>query len=135
HESDGRRFKTSVTGTSGRIEREVGAYADYWKRIGLDAEPRVVPGAQVRNAEYRALYPSWEASASGGGDEILGRLEGPAASAQNRWIGNRAGYEDPRAQQLIDRYRSSLAFDAQFQTMTAISDLVADELPFLVLYS
>ncbi|MPZ12822.1 MAG: hypothetical protein GEU73_00070 [Chloroflexi bacterium] len=135
HESDGRPFRTSISGTAGRIEREVSAYADYWRRIGLDAEPRAIPAAQVRNAEYRALFPSWEASASGGGDAILSRLEGPAASAENRWTGNRGGYDDPRAQALVDAYRTSVSDDAQFQTMKAISDFVVAELPLLVLFS
>jgi peptide/nickel transport system substrate-binding protein len=133
--SDRRRFRTSVSGTAGRIEREVAVYADYWKRIGLDAEPRTVPGSQVRNAEYRALYPSWEASAAGGGDEILGRLEGPAASPQNRWSGNRGGYDDPRAQALIDTYRTTVSADAQFRVFQALSDFVAAELPFLLIFS
>jgi ABC-type transport system substrate-binding protein len=135
HSADGRRFRTSVTGTAGRIEREVGAYADYWKRIGLEAEPRAVPGTQVRNAEYRALYPSWEATAAGGGDEILNRLEGPAGTAQNRWSGNRGGYEDPRAQALIDAYRTSVTSDAQFRAFKAISDFVVAELPMLLIFS
>jgi len=135
-DSDGRPLRAPISATSGRTgEQELAAIADYWRRIGASVEELTIPSAQVRNAEYRALYPGWEASAQGGGDEILGRLEGPAASAENRWVGNRGGYDNSRAQQLVDAYRSSLSFDAQFQAMKAISDFVADELPFLVLYS
>ncbi|HZT07297.1 MAG TPA: ABC transporter substrate-binding protein [Chloroflexota bacterium] len=133
--ADGRRMRTSITATPGRIEREANAFADYWRRLGIDVEQITVPAAQIRNAETRALYPGWEASAQGGGDEILGRLEGPAASPQNRWTGNRGGYDDPRAQELIASFRSSLRRDDQLQAMKAISDFVADTLPMLILFS
>lgn len=135
HDSDGRRYRTALSGTIGRIEREVNGFSDYWRRIGIEVEQLTIPAAQVRNAEYRANYPGWEASAAGGGDEILGRLEGPAGSAQTRWIGNRGGYEDPRAQRLIDIYRTSLSEAARFQAMKAISDFMVEELPLLVMFS
>ncbi|MBM2812327.1 MAG: hypothetical protein HW416_3086 [Chloroflexi bacterium] len=135
NDSDGRRFHTIVTATPGRIEREISAFADAWRRIGLAAEEQVVPAAFVRNGEYRANYPSWEASAAGGGDGILGRMEGPAASPVNRWTGNRGGYEDPRAQELLNRYRTSLSEREQLAAFKAISDFAAAELPMLILYS
>lgn len=135
HQSDGRQFRTAISGTFGRIERECAAIADYWRRIGIDVEQITITAAQVRNAEYRALYPGWEASAAGGGDEILGRLDAPAGSPENRWTGNRPGYENPHAQQLLDTYRTSLSFQAQFEAMKALSDFFAAELPLLVLYS
>ncbi|MBM2812805.1 MAG: 4-phytase, partial [Chloroflexi bacterium] len=75
--ADGRRFHTSISATGGAVaEREIAVYADYWKRIGVEAEELVIPAARVRDAEYRALYPSWEASSQAGGDDILARLEG-----------------------------------------------------------
>ena len=132
---DGRRLHTSISSTAGRIEREVNAFADYWRRLGLDVDQMTVPASQIRNAEARALFPGWEASAQGGGDEILGRLEGPAGSAANRWTGNRGGYEDPHAQELLRQFRSSLRFDDQFRSFKAISDYVADTLPMLILFA
>ena len=133
HRSDGRRFRNAISATGG-ITPEVPAYADYWRRIGIEVEEIAIPTSQVRNAEYRALFPSWEASAQGGGDGILGRLQGPAATAQTRWVGNRGGYDDPRTQTLIEGYRASISQTEQFQAMKAISDLVAAELPILVLF-
>jgi ABC-type transport system substrate-binding protein len=132
---DGRRLRTSISSTAGRIEREVHAFADYWRRLGVDVEQIVVPASQTRNAEARALYPGWEASASGGGDEVLGRLEGPAGSPANRWTGNRGGYEDPRAQELLRQYRSSLRFEDQLRSFKALSDFVVETLPMLILFA
>ncbi|HZT07298.1 MAG TPA: ABC transporter substrate-binding protein [Chloroflexota bacterium] len=131
--SDGRTFHTAISATQDII-REVPAFADSWRRLGLEVEELLVPPPQVRNNEYRSSYPGWEASAQASGDGILGRLEGPAAGPQNRWTGNRGGYDDPRAQALVDRYRQSLSERDQFDAMKAVSDFVAAELPFLVQY-
>ena len=60
--------------------------------------------------------------------------QGPAASAQNRWSGNRGGYEDPVAQQLLGRYYASIAEGEQFQAMRDISEFMVSELPVLIAY-
>jgi hypothetical protein len=46
---------------------------------------------------------------AGQGDSMLSRLQGPAASAANRWSGNRGGYEDPVAQRLLATYYASIS--------------------------
>lgn len=135
HASDGRRFRSSITATAGRTETGLSAFADYWKRIGLEVDERTVPAAFVRNREYRAQYPGWEASSSAGGDGILRRFEAPAANPENRWVGNRDGYEDPRAQQLLNTYWTSLTERDQLQAMRAIHEFAAAELPILVLFT
>jgi peptide/nickel transport system substrate-binding protein len=131
--ADGRRYHNALWTTPGR-EREIAAYAAYWRQIGIEVDELGVPAAQVRNLEYRASYPSWESSAQGAGDAILGRMDPPAASAATRWVGERGGFEDPRAYDLIAKYRRSLSDRDQAQAMKAISDYVTAELPFLILY-
>jgi ABC-type transport system substrate-binding protein len=134
HSSDGRRFQNRIsTVATGRLW-EVATYADAWRRIGIEVEEQQVAPAQSRDLEYRASYPSWEATSSGQGDSLLGRLQGPAASPENRWAGNRGGYEEPATQLLIARYFSSLTERGQFEAMREISELVAAELPMLIFY-
>jgi peptide/nickel transport system substrate-binding protein len=135
HSSDGRRFRNSITATAGRIEQETPAFADYWRRIGMEVEERVVPPAFVRDRAYRAQYPGWEASSSAGGDGIFRRWEAPAATAENRWIGNRDGYENPRAQQLLRGYWTSISEPDQLRSLQSINDFAAAELPILVLFT
>jgi hypothetical protein len=96
-----------------------------------------VPGAQTRNAEFRANFPSWElSSAGGGGDGILVRLEWPAPGPENRWVGsNRGGYDNPRARELISAYYASPSAESQFRAMKALSDFLAEDLPLLILYN
>jgi ABC-type transport system substrate-binding protein len=132
--SDGRAFEARVsTVSTGRLW-EIATYADAWRQIGLEVEELQVPRSRSRDLEYRALYPSWEASSAGNGDQILRRLAGPAASAETRWSGNRGGYEDPAAQNLLGKYYSSMTEPEQRRTMRAISDFVAAELPLLISY-
>jgi peptide/nickel transport system substrate-binding protein len=133
HESDGRRYRNALWTVPGR-DREIAAFADYWRRIGIEVEEFTIPAAQVRNLEFRALFPSWESTAQGSGDAILARLEGPAASAATRWVGERGGYEDPRAQRLFEAYRTRLTEREQFEAMKAISDFMVAELPLLILF-
>lgn len=133
HQLDGRRYRTAMTATPGR-EREMTAFASYWRQVGVDVEEVPMTPATVRDREGRAKYPGWEATGAGGGHAILDVIQSPAAGPANRWVGNRPGFEDPRAQQLIDRLWSSPTEREQLQAMRALSDFVASELPLLMLY-
>jgi peptide/nickel transport system substrate-binding protein len=134
HGGDGRRFRTALWAPP-RSDNAVAAMADYWRRLGLEVEEYSKTPAENRDLQFRALYPGWDLTARSGDDGILVLMEGPAASAANRWAGNRAGYEDPRAERLIDAYRTSIDERDQVQAMRAVSDFVSRELPFLALYS
>jgi peptide/nickel transport system substrate-binding protein len=129
---DGRRFTTQISNTPGG-ERELAAVADYWRRAGLEVEELPIPSAQTRNNEYRASYPGFEISANYG-DSILNRLQGPAASAADRWTGNRGGYEDPRAQRLLTAYYGSASQQEQTAATRALSDFEVANLPLMPLY-
>jgi peptide/nickel transport system substrate-binding protein len=133
HQSDGRRYRSSITGSP----QESAAMADYWRRIGIEVEERVLPAAQTRNPEFQAAFPSWESSsAGGGGDGILARLEWPVPGPENRWVGsNRGGYESQHGWQLIGAYYASATEAEQFQSMRALSDFLVEDLPLLVLYN
>jgi peptide/nickel transport system substrate-binding protein len=132
HANDGRRFETSVWANA-RWVQETALMADYWRRIGLEAEEFVIPGAMARNQEFRSTYPGWYTSARYA-EGILAALEEPPATPENRWAGNSSGYDDPHARRLAEAFQVSLTERDQVQAMRAISAFVATELPFLVLY-
>jgi peptide/nickel transport system substrate-binding protein len=136
HATDGRRFRAPISGTAGRDrEQETAAIADYWRRIGLEPEEMVIPAAQVRSNEYRASFPGWEATSSSPRDDgAIVQLQGPAASAETRWTGNRRGYENPRADDLINRFQVTLPYEGRFQILKTLSDMVAEDLPFLMTF-
>ena len=132
--TDGRRFRAPISAPE-QLVRELPAYADAWRRLGIEVEEISIPPAQTRNLEFRALFPGWEVTGQPSGDGILLQLEGPAAAPQTRWFGNRSGYEDARAMQLLEAYRTSLDVRQQFQAAKALGDFVAAEVPFLFTYS
>jgi hypothetical protein len=62
---------------------------------------------------------------------MLGTLP---ATAENRWSGNRPGYDDPRARALITTFRRSLTDRDQLAAMRAFNDHILAEMPFIPLY-
>jgi len=132
---DGRRFVTSLWTTEGG-ESEIAVIGDFWKQIGVVAEQYVLPGAFVRDREARSRYPVFETSARGSGDSILSRVDSRvSATTRNNFSGaNRGHYIDPRVDELIDRYRQSVTPRDLAQAVRAVSDLLAEDLPLMLLY-
>jgi peptide/nickel transport system substrate-binding protein len=132
--SSGQRFTTELWTTQGSAN-EIAVIADYWKRIGVLAEQYEVPGALVRNREFRQSYPGFETSARGSGDSILSRFEGHQAAVAPNFSGsNRGHYQNSRLDPLVDRYRQSVDVRERASVIKAISDLVAEDLPVMLLY-
>ncbi len=130
---DGREFRTALTTVAGR-DKEVAAFASYWRQVGLAVDEVTLSAAQTRDSQFRASYPGWESTAQGGGDSIFGKLEGPIASAENRWAGNRGGYDDPEGNALVGAYRRSIRPEEQLAAVKAISDFQVRTVPLLILY-
>ena len=132
--ADGRRFATPLWTTQGS-EREIAIIADFWRQVGVQADQFVVPGARVRDREYRSAYPGFETSAAGAGDAILNRLESRQSATPPNFSGtNRGHYLNPLVDLGIDRYRQSLTERDQGVALKGLSDTLAEELPLLLLY-
>ena len=129
HSSDNRAFRTSVWASPGR-EQEIAAFASYWRELGIEVEEFVIGAAQVRDREFRARHPGWDST----GGDIMDMMASPAGTAENRWAGNRNGFEDPRAQRLVGALRSSIAVRDQLQAMRGVQEYVFAEWPALPLY-
>jgi peptide/nickel transport system substrate-binding protein len=132
---DGRRFQTSLWTTEGG-DSEIAVIADYWKQIGVAADQYVLPGAVVRDREARSRYPGFETSARGSGDSILSRVDSRvSAGPRNNYSGaNRGHYVNPALDGLVDRYRQSVSEQDQGQSVRAVSDSMAEDLPLMLLY-
>lgn len=134
--SEGRTFRAPITGTPGRDrEIEIGIIADNWRAVGMAPEQSLIPSGMTRDAEFRATYTGSETTTAGRGPEgMIADLEGPAASPANRWIGNRNGYENAIATDLLTRFRSALSPAEQFQAFRAIGEFYVNELPAFPVY-
>src|SRR5207249_4959939 len=101
---DGRKFHTAIRGGPGRAA-EAAALSDYWRKLGLEVDEYVLNPAEYRDPRVRANYPGWYNTTLIASDQFLTKMEGPGSSPENGWTGNSSGYENPRAQSLIDVYR------------------------------
>lgn len=131
HVGDGRRYRTALWTTPGE---NIAAIADYWRRIGIEVDEHILSTPQARDRQFRSHFPGWEASGRSVGPEFVTLLKGPVTSAENSWSGNRAGYDDLRAERLVNAFYRAVGDQEQSLTMRAISEFVAAELPLLPLY-
>jgi peptide/nickel transport system substrate-binding protein len=129
--ADGRPFRTSLRGILAGQEQQVSILSDYWRRVGFQVEEDVVPAALSRDNEYLAKFGGWEFTGNRA-DAMLNRLAAEPSSPATRWTGNnRAGFVDPRVQQLVNGYLQSLTAADQLQAILNLSDYIATELPIL----
>jgi ABC-type transport system substrate-binding protein len=99
-----------VRGTAGQNEQMATIVADYWQRVGIGAQPVVIPRARANDREYRVNRPGFEfsnASSEMKGLESLHSRELPVPG--NDWAGsNRARYANPQLDALLDRYFATI---------------------------
>jgi ABC-type transport system substrate-binding protein len=128
---NGQRFTTALWTTEG-WDNEIAVIADYWKQVGVAAEERIVMGG----GQTGARYPGFQTAVVGWGDSVLLRMDGRlAAGPQNNYSGtNRGSYQNQRLDDLIDQYRRSIVERDQAQAIRGIADLVAEDLPVILLY-
>lgn len=83
----------------------------------------MIPGARVRDREYRSHYSVFETSAAGYGDSILNRVDSRQSAVPPNYSGtNRGHYINPQMDQLIDRYRQSINAADRERAIRAVSD-------------
>ncbi len=128
---DGRRFTTALWTTEG-WDNEIAVIADFWKQIGVAAEERITVGG----TEVGTKYPGFQTAVVGWGDSVLGRIDSRVASSQqNNFSGsNRGNYRSAQLDDMIDRYRQSVAERDQAQAVKQIADFVTEEVPIVLLY-
>jgi peptide/nickel transport system substrate-binding protein len=129
HAPDGRPYRTALWSSLG-LEREIAAYADYWRQVGIEVDEATVPAARTRDSEYRAQFPGWDTT----GADVLDQMARPPATAASNWNGNQSGYDDPQARRLVQAFTASITDADQARTIRAVSDYYVDQLPFIPVY-
>jgi len=130
HSSDGRLFRTAIWG-SPDADREIAAYAAYWRAIGIEVEEYTIGAAQARDAAARAQFPGWDLTAG----EIIDEMKQPPAGPENRWSGNRTGYDNPAARTLVEALERSITPSDQLRAMRTINDFVISEMLTLFMFN
>jgi peptide/nickel transport system substrate-binding protein len=126
HSSDGRPLRTHMWAA----EKGASAVAAYWRDFGVQVDELLFSPTQVGDREFRANFPGWDWT----GADVMETTALPAASAENRWVGSRSGYDDPTARRLVAAFETSIAERDQAQAMRAFHDFYTAELPTLPLF-
>jgi ABC-type transport system substrate-binding protein len=105
------RFVTSVDTT-----RQLSlATADYWKRVGVETHPLVIPPQLNQDRAYRASFPSFElVNQPGGAGGVPGLLHSSGAPLPSNNFRassgsyNRSRYINPEYDALLERFSSTI---------------------------
>src|SRR5439155_15667095 len=109
--SSGERFVTEILINPQGSSTAAAVVSDNWKTVGVSAPSLEIPAARAEDREYSAVRPGpLMTGVSTSGFGIVERYDSrDLASAANRWAGrNRSGYTNPRADELLDRLKSTV---------------------------
>jgi peptide/nickel transport system substrate-binding protein len=116
------------------------AAADYWQRIGVDAEPFVSPTQRARDLEYRANFPGFELARQPNevDYDAITRLHGAQSPLpENNYVGrNRMRYRDPEFDRLIDQFITTIPRQERMQILGQIIHHMTEQVvPLGVFYN
>jgi peptide/nickel transport system substrate-binding protein len=134
----GGRFAPSVLGIAeGQEGQETTVVVDMLRRIGIDAQLNLVPGAMIqRDDEMKSVFPALRTNYINGEDQIVARLLAAEISApDNRWgAKNKAGYANEHHDRLYQEWRRTLDANARTDLMVQLVKFYSDELPVIPMY-
>lgn len=116
-------------------EKMLFAISDYWRQLGIDSRPWVVPDQLAHDAEHRAKRSAFELVRQPFDPTRFHGAEIP--SQETRWRGkNRTGFQDPELDALIDRYFVTIPTTERMQVLGEIVHRLTDRLVAMgILYS
>jgi peptide/nickel transport system substrate-binding protein len=136
--------------TSGQpLQMEVRSYAqrdihhktlfplvDFWKQIGIAAEPVAHPADRARDAREQATFPSFLVLRQGNGiDRMVALHSSQARSAERNYQGTNNGrYQNPEMDSLVDRYQATIPMAERMQVAGQIVRHFGEQLPVLSLF-
>jgi peptide/nickel transport system substrate-binding protein len=120
----------------GPNEKLMLAIVDNWQRIGLGAEPQLVPRQRFSDNEYRWTFPGFELTKRPHDVKGLGNFySSQAPLPENRFLGNNIGrYMSPELDGLLDRYFTTIPTAPRIQALSDIVRHFSDVLPVLGLF-
>jgi peptide/nickel transport system substrate-binding protein len=112
--------------------------AEYFKRLGIDAEVNILPMQRLSEREYVATYPAFHMTTGGQGLEsssLLRWRSTQSPSPANNWSGqNRGRYTNPAFDALVERYGRTIAKPERWQVLGEIIHHQTDVLTHLPLF-
>jgi peptide/nickel transport system substrate-binding protein len=110
--------------------------ADYWQRLGLAAEPFVIPVQLSADREYNAQFPGLYVVRQPIGPDYVDRfLSSEARLPENRYQGrNISRYMNPEFDALVERYISTIAWGPRMQLLGQVVHHISDQLNAMGLF-
>ena len=136
-------------GSGQKLDMEVRAYAqrdihhkalyplvDYWKQIGINAEPSARTADQGRDAKEMAEFPSFLVLRQPNDLARLVALHSSQARTAPRNYGgtNNGRYQNPEIDSLIERFQQTIPMTERMPVAAQIVHLMSDQLPILSLF-
>jgi len=126
--------------TSGGLDEQVKAtlsVADYWKQVGIDAEPVVIPTQRASDREYLANFPAFVLHQQSVGRAFMPNLLSSAAPlAENQYVGaNYSRYRNPELDALINRFTITVRPEDRSPIVQQMVRLTTEQAVLIGLYS
>lgn len=101
--------------------------ADYWRRIGVETTPNVVPRQLAQDLEYRTQFPGFEVLRGPTNPQVLVTPE--LKTAENKYAGaNYPSYSNPVYDALAGRYYATISKPERMRLAAEIMHWWSDEL-------
>lgn len=112
-------------------EQRILAIANYFRAVGIAADPFVIPDTRRNDREYDLTYPGVRLWRLPNNREDVGRFHSRESPLpENRFAGaNRSRYLNPDFDGLIDRYTTTIPVNERFTILGNIIHWMTDQLP------
>lgn len=134
----GQRLQLEVRTSGGDDAHEAGVFtiADHFKRVGIAAEPFLIPQAQRDDREYNSTYPGVRLWRLPNDLRTVDRYQSDKAPLpENRFSGgNRSRYMNPQFDSFIDRYLVTIPLPERVQALAEIVRHMTDQVTVMGLW-
>ena len=142
HNQTGERFEVIVRlataqGASAGKEKEAAIIRDNWKPLGIETIIEPIPAARAGDRQYEATVPGFSLTGNLGPRGFwTSRTDSRIiASEADRWAGgNKAGYSNPRVDQLIDALKATIEPSTQIPLHRELLQIQMGDVALMPLY-
>jgi peptide/nickel transport system substrate-binding protein len=109
---------------------------DFWRQIGVAAEPVALPANRASDAQEQATFPSFLVLRQPHGvSRMVALHSSQARTAERNYQGSNNGrYQNPELDSLIDRFQTTIPWPERMQVAGQIVHHFSDQLPVLPLF-
>ncbi len=109
---------------------------DFWKQIGVAAEPVALPANRAQDAREQATFPSFLVLRQGNGvDRLVALHSNQARVPERNYQGTNNGrYQNAELDSLVDRFQTTIPWAERMQVAGQIVRHFGEQLPVLPLF-